>query len=163
MDPVVVIIICFIALLCIVAGYYIVDTLSKKTITKPAPKPAASEPKKESVPVMSVGIDNEKAPSNLANEVEDLIAADQANKVDKVEIASERSRMRTRQARMLEYYDKKYKGRTIFDPNGFDEPFDPSTPNNPKATVMNGVEISQDDIKKLVALQGFLERKTNEE
>jgi len=156
MDPIVLIIIVAILALLLFAMYYMVDTWSKK---KPAPpKPAAPKPEPTppgSEPAAS-GSTGTVATSNLANEIEAMIVPDHAGRAEKVEIASARSRMHTRQARMLEYYDKKYKGRTmIFDPNSFDEPIGTSS----SSIVVDGIEITQDDIKKLTALQGLLERK----
>ena len=73
--------------------------------------------------------------------------------LEKPETASERSRMYNRRARMSQYREK-YKSRTMsFSNDSFDEPLDNST------IMVDGMTITRDDIRKLTALNGLLERK----
>jgi len=96
--------------------------------------------------------------SPLATEIESLITVDSSKREVVAESASQRSRMHSRRARMLEYYDKKYKSRTVmFDANSFEDPIDTSAVLN-----VDGVEITREDVKKLTALNDLLKRKTGD-
>jgi len=110
-------------------------------------KSSAPEPEVEIVPLEAV-------PAEPVQEVSPLKESSKREE-KKSEPASARSRMYNRRARMLEYYDKKYKSRTIeFGGNSFEEPRD-----NSPAMVVDGIEITKEDIKKLTALHGLFARK----
>jgi hypothetical protein len=105
----------------------------------------------------------EGAKFELSSDIEALVAKEVPKKqvVEGDKSASERSRMHNRRARMLEYYDTKYKGRAA----SFEmESFDMQDGSSAGSTlVVDGIEITREDVKKLVALHGLLGRKTQEE
>jgi len=165
-NPFMIIALILVALFGIVVLFYVADRYSKNNIAKKTDtvksdvvKANTSSPKpmtmKDSDTQESANTSN--IASTLATEIEALIVDDTASRGDKVESASQRSRMHNRRARMVEYYDKKYKSRTvIFDPNSFDEPISPSSSGG---FVIDGIEITKEDVKKLTALNDLLARK----
>lgn len=160
------IIILLLVLAFFIALFTIVDFLTKsKKATKKAEKPKPAPDSVSAKNKVSTDITKDEpvkidAGSALFNDIE-LLIPEQSKKEERPEVAaSERSRMYNRRARMMEYYDKKYKSRTVeFDTNSFDEPIS----NNPQSSlVVDGIEITQDDVRKLTALQGLLARKTGD-
>jgi hypothetical protein len=166
-NPIVIIIIICVLLIGMVILFFVADFLSKNNVAKKgstgstkssksvAEKEVASE-KDMSKEVLPVQDDH-----NLADEIEALIVDSSSKREDTVETASQRSRMHNRRARMLEYYDKKYKSRTvIFDQDSFDEPV--SATSQAPAFVIDGIEITKEDVKKLTALNDVLARKKSD-
>lgn len=128
----------------------------KKAKSVPAPAmPEAAVPSKTNVlesPVIDTG-------SNFFNEISALIPPQEQKKEEKTEVASQRSRMHNRRARMSEYRQK-YQSRTVdFDSENYDKPLS----SQPSSFFVDGIEISQDDVRKLTALHGLFARKTDAE
>jgi len=165
-GDIVIIIVAVVAVICLVVLFFVVEVLSKGNLAKRsgAKKVASDVVKPEAAGVVKdsseIAVTTGEG-SNLASEMEALIVERSSQRDDKVETASQRSRMHNRRARMLEYYDKKYKSRTvIFEPDSFDEPVSSS---QSTAFVVDGVEITREDVKKLTALNDLLARKTSGE
>jgi len=169
-GPIIITIVSLIVLLGIVVLFFVADILTKGSAAKKSDSGKSDAGKTASVAVrveasragdVSEASNDSNIASTLATEIEALIVDDTASRGDKIESASQRSRMHNRRARMVEYYDKKYKSRTvIFDPNSFDEPVSPSSSG---AFVIDGVEITKEDVKKLTALNDLLARKNFDE
>ena len=152
----------------IVILFFVGDFFSKRNIAAKKNTAAVQKPvdvKEEpvgasAVPEVTVSASDD---NTLATEIEALIMEGSSKREDRIESASQRSRMHNRRARMLEYYDKKYKSRTmIFDPNSFDEPVD-NYSSSSSSLVVDGVEITKEDVRKLTALNDLLARKTLQE
>lgn len=128
----------------------------KKAKSVPAPAmPEAAVPSKTNVlesPVLMIDTG-----SNFFNEITALITPQEQKKEEKTEVASQRSRMYNRRAQMSEYRQK-YQSRTVdFDSENYDKPLS----SQPSSFLVEGIEISQDDVRKLTALHGLFTRKTD--
>jgi len=164
-NPIVIGIVSIVVLVGIIVLFFVADFLSRRNNT--AKKASTGQTVQSPVKPVAHAIDETQdvvaaanIASTLATEIETMIVNDASSRGDKVESASQRSRMHNRRARMLEYYDNKYKSRTvIFDPNSFDDPVAPSQ----SSLIVDGVEITREDIKKLTALNDLLARKTHDE
>lgn len=176
-NPIVMIIVILAVLAGLILVFFIAERASKggdakakgksdkpapaKDIPKPAPKSdTCAEHGRENCTCASAVETNV---SILADDITSLISDEKPKKEDK-QVASERSRMYSRRARMLDFYEKKYKKyeeRSADFNSSFEELAQPVSSNS--SIVVEGVEISKDDIKKLTALQGLLERKAADE
>lgn len=137
--------------------FAVVDYVTKGKKAKPVPAPVKYEnapfPKNDmSEPPVLID-----AGSNFFNDITALIPQQEQKKEEKLEVASQRSRMYNRRARMSEYRQK-YQSRTVdFDSENYDKPLS----SQPSSFLVEGIEISQDDVRKLTALHGLFTRKTD--
>jgi hypothetical protein len=163
-NPIIIIIVAIVGVVCLVVLFFVVEILSKGNLPKksasgkvqPALQASEKDAPKDAPEIKA----SESVGSTLASEIEAMIVgkSSSSQREEKVETASQRSRMHNRRARMLEYYDKKYKSRTVtFAPDSFEEPVDTSAP---ASFVVDGVEITKEDVRKLTALNDLLKRKS---
>jgi len=162
-----VIIIVLVALVFFIVLFAVADFVAKRG-GKAKPAKAKPEPvvvQKKNVDELTARIINDNG-SVLFQDLEALIATDDTKNEEVVhEVASQRSRMHNRRARMLAFHEK-YKSRTMafesIDSNSFDEPVDNSVFASGSFNV-DGLEITPDDVRKLTALHGLLSRKSEDE
>jgi len=159
MDGVFVTITVIAVLACFLFLFFIGDQISKRS-GKAAVKPAVRDaPKKEEAALKPTEPARDAAVVRDSNLADDIVAmlpkTDEKREENKP--ASERSHLLNRRDRMISFYNKKYKDKSAAFSRSFDEQID-----EPQL-VVDGVEITRDDIKKLTALHGLFERKSAEE
>jgi len=124
---------------------------AKSGAAKPAAKDASKDAPKPPEPVKAAPIVNN---SNLADDIVSMLPKPEVKKDDK-KSASERSYLGSRRDRMIAFYDRKYKAKS----EAFSSSFEESLGDN-SSMVVDGVEITKEDVKKLTALHGLFERKS---